>query len=432
MTPRSLVPLSTIGNELVGSPRFVSALSLCSIGTAVLARAIERTIGFAGLTAMLSALVILAALSLVARRDSLQWQGLLPLSLLGFFGWASISILWSQYQWASLGGLAYLLAYSFLGVYIAVLRDLIQIVRAFGDVLRLVLAVSLGLEIFSGVLIDMPIAFLGIQGRLAELGPIQGLLGNRNQLALVALLAAITFGTELRTRSVNRFTGVVSLALAAVMLALSRSVVIGGVLLLALAATAALYAVRRVPAASRTYWQLGLLTVAAIGGGIAWFLRSRIVGLFNASGDLDQRLDLWHQISLIAAPHTLEGWGWIGRWRTDIPPYNVFVGPTAAAPTSALNAFADLWLQIGLIGAAIFTGVLGFAFVRSWLLAGRRRSIVFAWPAIVLVALVGAAFFESWVVVEYSWLLFVVCCIKAARELSWRRAFSPRLEPELE
>ncbi|MFC5858922.1 hypothetical protein [Agromyces flavus] len=59
------------------------------------------------------------------------------------------------------------------------MRDTIQIVRAFGDVFRVLLAVSLALEVLSGVLLDLPIAFLGIQGDIASLGPIQGIFGSR-------------------------------------------------------------------------------------------------------------------------------------------------------------------------------------------------------------------------------------------------------------
>ena len=63
-------------------------------------------------------------------------------------------------------------------------------------------------------------------------------------------------------------------------------------------------------------------------------------------------------------------------------------------------------------------------FVRSWLLASRQRSVVFAWPALILVVLLSTAFAESSILVEFGWLTFVVCCVKASRELSWRTAFA--------
>jgi hypothetical protein len=66
--------------------------------------------------------------------------------------------------------------------------------------------------------------------------------------------------------------------------------------------------------------------------------------------------------------------------------------------------------------------MLGLAFIRSWLLASRQRSFVYAWPALMLVVLIVASLAESMILVEFGWLTFVVCCVKAARELSWRRA----------
>jgi O-antigen ligase len=87
-----------------------------------------------------------------------------------------------------------------------------------------------------------------------------------------------------------------------------------------------------------------------------------------------------------------------------------------------LNAYLDVWFQLGFVGFAIFVVFLGLALVRSWLLASRRRSVVFAWPSLVVIALVIGALAESSLLVEFGWLTLVACCVKASRELSWRRA----------
>lgn len=415
---RSLGPVA----GFFASPRLASALTLTSIGTAVLSSALTRTIGWAGLIAILTSLMLLAAVSLFAQRDMIKWQGLLPLSLLIFLGWTALSLVWSQYQWATVGGLGYLFAFTVLGLYVALTRDTIQIVRAFGDVLRLVLVASLALEIVAGVLIDSPIRFLGILGDLGQLGPIQGLLGTRNQLGLVAVLAAITFGTEYRTKSISRGLGIGSLVLAASCILLSRSPVIAGVTVVVAVAAAALGGIRRVPAERRTVWQLALLIVVALGVGAAWLGRGPIVATFNAGGALDYRLEIWWQVWGLVGLHPLEGWGWVGPWRPDVQPFLLFDTAIGRVPGSALNAYLDVWFQLGLVGFALFIGLVGLAFVRSWLLAGRKRSFIFAWPALVLVALLVTSLAESAILADYGWMVFVVCCVKAARELSWRTA----------
>jgi len=364
----------------------------------------------------------------VSVRKELHWQSLLPVSLFAFLGWAGLSIFFSIYQWATFWGLLQLALLSLLGLYVALLRDTIQIVRTFGDVLRFVLVVSLALEVFSGLLVDTPLPFLGIEGRMATFGPIQGLLGTRNQFALLAVIALITFATELRTKSITRGLGIGSIALATASLLLTRSPVMFGVALIVALAAGALYGVRRLSPQRRTVWQLALLAAAAVLAALAWTFRSPLIRLFNASGDLDYRLTLWRQVWQIIGLNPVEGWGWIGQWDVSIQPFTALISLPGRVPGSALNAYIDVWLQLGLVGIAIYVGMVALAFVRSWLLAGRRRSIVFAWPALVLGALMLAALSESSVLVGYGWVTFVVCCVKSANELTWRRAFTRPLE----
>ena len=136
------------------------------------------------------------------------------------------------------------------------------------------------------------------------------------------------------------------------------------------------------------------------------------------------RLTLWRGVLDLISRNPLEGWGWIGYWRPDVQPFPVFAIAGQREPNSALNAYLDVWFQLGLIGLLLFLGLVVLTFTRSWLLAGQRRSLIFAWPALVLVALLSASLAESSLLVEYGWMTFVVCSVKAARELSWRRAFA--------
>ncbi|TBN55969.1 exopolysaccharide biosynthesis protein [Glaciihabitans arcticus] len=420
--PSRPAPLQ-LASAMLGSPRFSSALTMAAVGLAVIAYAVRQTIGWAGFLAVLCSLVVLALASLASQWKEVGWRALLPISLLVFAAWAGLSILWSEYQWATLGGLAYLAAFTILGVYVALVRDTIQIVRAFGDVLRGILVASIVIEIVAGLLIDTPIHLLGITANLDAGGPIQGLLGTRNQLGIVSVIALVTFGTELRTRSVSRQLSVGSLALAAIMLFFTRSPIAWGILLLVLLAGAVLYGLRRVPSGQRRYWQVATLALFLVVAGVAWGLRGQIVAAFNAGGELNYRLNVWQRVWDLVPVHSLEGWGWIGIWRTEVPPFLVFDTFSPRVPTAALNAYLDVWFQLGLVGVVIFVGLLGLTFVRSWLLASRRRSIVFAWPALVLVVLLISGLSESSILIEFGWLAFVVCSVKAARELSWRNAF---------
>ncbi len=411
----------------LGSPRFATALTSAIVGVALLTFPLRQLSGWAGLIGILVVLVLLAAGSVAARWDSIEWRAVPPISLMVFLGWAGLTLLWSQYQWATLSGLAYLVAFTLLALYLALVRDTIQIVRAYGDALRLVLGVSIGIEILSGVLIDSPIRFLSIEGNLADLGPIQGILGSRNELGFVALIALITFAIEYRTKSVPRGLAIGSAAGAAVCLYLAQSPVAFGVLLVVAIAAAALIGLRRVAPERRRYWQFAALGGVVVAAMLAWWFRSAVITFLGATGELTYRLDVWYRAWSLIGLHPLEGWGWTGGWRTDLPPFSLFADVSPRVETSASGAYVDVWLQLGLVGLVIFLVLLGLAFTRSWLLASRRRSEVYAWPALVLLALLTNSLAESSILGEFAWLTFVVCALKAAKQLSWRQAFA-RLE----
>lgn len=383
-----------------------------------------RLAGWAGYLGALALLVVLMGLVLLARRDEIEGIVVPPISLLVYLGWATVSVVWSAYQWVTMGGLAYLFAITAIGLFIAFTRDTIQIVRSTGDAIRWALALSLGIELLSGLIIDTPIPYLNVGGHLAELGPISGIMQTRNQLGIVAIIGAISFATELRTRSVNRLLGIVSLTMAGLCIALTRSPVIIIAAGVVFVAAAVLFAVRRVRPERRQRWQFVILGVVVVGLGVAWLIRGWVIGVTNASGQLDYRLRVWNRMLEFLAGNWLQGWGWTGRWHPDVAPYSAITTSADHPPGSALNAYLDVLFQLGWVGLVIFFGMLGLAFVRSWLLAGRRRSIIYAWPALVLVALILVSLMESSILVEFGWLVFVICCVKASQELSWRTALS--------
>lgn len=410
--------------EIAASPRLAQTLATVGVGMAAAAYPAQRLIGWPGLLGAMAVLIVLMGGSFAARRTQTDWRGILPISLLAFVGWATVSVVWSQYQWATVGGIAYLIGFTLIGIYVALMRDSIQIVRLFGDVLRLVLTLSIAIEVFSGLLIDAPIPLLAVQGQLANGGPISGILATRNQLGLLAIIGAISFAAEHRTRSVPRLTSVSSLVLAGLCILFTQSPVVYGTALVVGIASAVLYGLRRVPAERRQLWQLIVLALAVVGAIITWIQRTFVVDTLNAGGALTYRLELWNKVFDLVRVNNLQGWGWIGRWQREIVPFSTLTTPSDRPAQSALNGYLDVWFQLGLVGLVIFVGMLGLAFVRSWLLAGRRRSIVFVWPAVVLVALLIVSLAESSVLSEFGWLTFVICCLKASQELSWRSALA--------
>jgi hypothetical protein len=416
--------------ELLASARMAQSLATTGVMLAALVFPLQNLIGWPGYVSAIVVLLALMAVSFVARREHLEWRGILPVSLLAFLLWITFSLVWSGFQWATVGGLAYLAAYTLIGLYIALSRDTIQIVRAVGDALRVVLVASLALEVFAGVIIDTPIPALGVHGGIAMLQPIAGLESSRDQLGLLAVVGAITFAAEHRTRSATRAVTVPSMIVAGLCIVFTFSPVVAGATVVVGIAAAIIYGIRRVRAERRQAVQLVVLGAAIVALAATWLLRGTIVRIFNADGVLDFRLRLWQQIvALIQAQGTgIQGIGWVGPWRTDIVPFSGLtdaVRPT----TTALNAFVDVWFQVGVVGLVLFAGMVALTFSRSWLLAGRRRSVVYAWPAAVMIALGIFSLAESSILAEFGWMCFVICCIKASQELSWRTALRTPAEP---
>ena len=370
--------------------------------------------------------------SLVTRWRAIEWYGILPLSILVFVGWCAASVLWSAPGSAAPGLTAlrvlYLIAFGIVGVYVALMRDTIQIVRAFGDVMRVLLGLSIGLEVLAGILIDAPITVLGIQGDLARLGPIQGIFGSRNMLGFVALIALLTFIVEWRTKILPRGRAIASIALASLCIAFAGSPTTWAALGAAIVALAALYGLRRAAPARRWKWQIALLAASLAVLATAWILRIRIIELLDARAEFDVRLDVWRELSRYLNQNPLQGWGWVGAW-PDAAPYTWIELATGRPHASALSAYVDVYFQVGVIGALMFIALVGVALVRAWLLASSRRSVVYVWPALMLVVIAVTSFAESFALGEGGWMLLVVCAVKAARDMSWRDALAAGRPP---
>ncbi len=409
--------------DFLASPRFTQALTETIVGVALATFAVRALLGWPGSIAVISALVLLAALSLAGQPERVEWRGVLPLSLIALFSLMTVSLIWSPYTWATIGGLAYAAAFAFLGVYIALVRDLIQLVRAVGNALRVILTASFALEILSGVLLDTPFGWIGIAGDLASGGPVQGLAGTRNALAFLGTLAALSFWIEFRTRSVARGLTAYSLALAGATIIFARSPVALLVLVAVLIVGLALLLIRRQKAAAQRATQSVLLVSIVIGGVITWVFRGPIIGLVDAAADVEERTSVWSAVGDLVAQQPVLGWGWVGMWPTSVYPFSSIVSSSGQQPDSALNAYADMWLQLGLAGIVVLLAALGLAFIRAWFVATDRRSTVYVWPALTLVLLATVSMTESYLLYEGGLLLFVTSAFAAARNRSWRGRF---------
>lgn len=409
-----------VGSDLVAHPRFAEALTIAATVFAATTEVIRAMIGWPGAIAILAVLVVLGATRMVVRRERPEWTGALPISMLALFGWMGLSLLWSEYNWASLGGLAYAAGFAIVGLTISLTRDLIQIVRGVGEGLRIVLAASLCLEVLLGIVLDSPFPPFGIEGNLASGGPIQGVAGSRNALGFLALIALITFAIEIATRSIDRGRAALSLVLVAAALGFTGSPISMVAIATVVSATAALLVLRRTSPAVRRWLRLGLIGVLFIAATLAWALRNGLVAWLSARSELAVRERVWSTARQRLGDRDVQGLGWVGQWPQEVEPFPTIIARSGGGVSDALSAYVDAILQIGYVGLVLLVVALGIATLRAWMLATERRSLAHLWPALVLVALIVVSAAESFLLREFGLMLFVAIASLVAGQRSWR------------
>lgn len=408
------------------SPEVTAAFSTATIGAAVLAVPIRALIGDAGWMTIVVALALIATAALVARGRDSRSPTILPITVMVAVGWAVLSIAWTATRWATIGALVPLVGLAVAGIAIATVRDQVQILRTVADVARFALVLSLALELLSGILLDTPFEFLGIEGDLAGFGPIQGVAGTSDRLGVFAVIAAITFGVEWFTRAIPRGLSIASMIAAMLVFAFASSGVAAIVVVAVGVAVALLVLLRRVSDATRraVHWVIiGALGIVAL---VSWTVRSALIVALDSSTANRDIVDLWLGSWSMIDLKPVTGWGWIGAWDVELSPYRYIAVRVPGDPLSASNAVLDVLLQLGLVGLLAFAAMAALAIVRTWRLAATARPVVALWPALVLVTLGVASVADSLVLVDWGWLLLVVCAGIGSRRAGWGRGDTTR------
>ncbi|MCK6081512.1 hypothetical protein KZX37_08165 [Microbacterium sp. EYE_5] len=405
----------------LASADFMAVYTVTTIGALFATPALRSLMGNAGYGAILTGLCVLGGGIMYARRAELRLIHLVPTTLLVLLGWLLVTSTWSASPTASLTGWLQLGAPTFLAVVVAQFRDTLQTVRATGDALRLLLTVSLGLEILSGILLDVPIAFLGIAGNLAEGGPVQGVFGSRTVLGVVTIVALVTFLVEWRTRSVSSGAAVYSVSLAAILAVFTDSPLVLGMALASGAATGALAILRRVSPRVRPLLQGALAAAVVVGLLLAYVFRRPLVYWLNAEPDFLTRSRLWNVILDMSSLRPVQGWGWVGTWPEFLSPFSYVRIATGRPHASALNVWMDVLLQAGIVGVVLLVAFVGIGLTRAWSAASERRSTVHVWPALVIIVLLSDSIVTSSPLGGFGWFLLVLCATRASLVRGWRR-----------
>lgn len=401
--------------------RFARVMSACVLATVFLGFALRALIGWPGYVGILVTEVLLMVLVVLTRRRQINFGRALPLSLALFLVWCAVSTVWSLNPLSTVLGLVLQWSLAFLALSLAATRDSIQIIRAIGSVLRIVLGLSLGLEVLSGIVLGVPIPAWNIAGEIAQGSPIQGIAGSRNALATLAILGLVTFIIELRTKSVSKRVGVFSIVGAAIVLVLTQSPIGFATALIVLGLVVTIWALRSMPDAVRSGTQWIVAAAVVVVAIVVWVFRAALVTLFSAQGTMHFRVELWQRVWTLIQAKPLQGWGFVGVWPPRSSIWSMANFGISPHHDTALNSYLDVIFQVGLIGLVCLGALLGFAMVRSWLLATSRKSETFVWFPLALATILVTSLVESTLFFEWGWVLVVLISARSSSELSWRR-----------
>jgi len=388
----------------------------------------RNLLGWWGWGAIVVVLVALVAIELIRIRADLRR---LPYPLIAYMVLATASIAWSAYPAVSALMVATLLATVAYGVFLATALDLTTFVRCLGTALRWILALSLAFELFVSTVVRdrllpfwvdwshlerIPAAFYWSRNLLFEGGRIQGIVGNANILAFVALLAIVTFSVQIAARSTSRFwtTGWLILALGVLALTRSSTVLIAGVAVALVALF--LWLVRRVPEERRVPWFVGGGLIAAAGLAAVIVFRDSLLALLGRSADLTNRLGIWDTVLGLANQRPVAGWGWTGYWWPWVEPYEGLIVINGVPYYQAHNAWLDIYLQLGILGLVVFGALVISTLGRGWsraldLAHGRGKAIGLL-PVLVTVLLIVHSLAESRLLIEIGFALLVVFAVR--------------------
>ncbi|HLP23579.1 MAG TPA: O-antigen ligase family protein [Microbacteriaceae bacterium] len=390
--------------------------------------------------------VLIAVAVWIAVRPEWKWRRI-PKTLVAFLLLTTASLSWSAYPEGSSIGATTQLMSGVAGLALGLTLSWAEWVRTLSVALRWILGLSLAFEAWVAFVLQQPLlpnylsadgpvpkAFYWSRNLLLHGGPLDGIVGNRNLLGFIALLAAIVFAVQLGMRTVRRGWGIAWLAFAVVMLGLTRSATVLVVAaLVVLAALFALWMRSREPGRRTPVYAIGLLGAAGLAVGTV-ALRGVLLSGLGRSEDLTGRFDIWATVSGMFAERPLAGWGWIGYWLPWVPPFGSLAKIDGVVYLQAHNAWLDIAMQLGILGLIVFGAFVAVTLWRSWVLAVDRplrdlnprpayqASALLPW--LLMIALLGQSLTESRLLYEGNFILLVMIAV-LSKQQQWRNAELP-------
>lgn len=395
---------------------------------------LRYSITWYGWGAIVAVFLTMTVVELIRRRVDPR---VLPLPLLLFLLFAALSMIWSAYPTSTAMGVGLSVITVAFGLLVGTLLTWPEVLGAISLASRFVIGLSLLFETLVSVAIRKPVLPLWIaycdpgaikpacywsRDLLLEGGRIQGIVGNANILAMAALVGLVAFAVRFAARDGSRVWNGVWAALALATIALTRSstvlVATAGVVL----AAAFLVFARRFRERGAVPVHLTGLGVLALGAVVVVVARAPLLDLIGKSPDLTNRGKIWSTVIDLWLQRPVAGWGWVSYWPNWEPFFADLIVIKGISYYQAHDAWLDLLMQVGVIGAVLFALFVLLALGRSWRRAlhaepggeGLDWPVVAAAPLLVVAVLI-QSLAESRLLIEVGFLLPVLVAVAMRR-----------------
>ena len=386
---------------------------------------VRYLVGWYGYAALATAALIGSAVFVIGAKDKSLLRRF-PLPLIALLAWMALSTIWSNYQLMSLAALGVQLATTLVAVFFALQFDWRQLLNIFANTIRFIFVISLILEIvaaFTGP-IKPPFAYFEgdtppapaywwVQGNLFQSDRIQGFVGNANLMAFVAVLGLVIFFVEYLVSARKQTLAIASMVAAAAFIALAKSAsMLVALVIVVVAALVAMLAEGKSRSRRHSIYR-GTLWASLFGVFLIAVYWVELTDLLGKSSDASGRFFIWQTVWALVEQRWLLGWGWISHWIPGVAPYEGLIVIENVPHFHAHNAFLDIWLQLGVIGLAIFVWLLWTTFVRVWKVAVVHTNPLYFWPLFAFMVIATQALTESRLLIENGWMLLVLLALKS-------------------
>ncbi len=435
-------PIRVIFNTREKGYRTKTWTASVGVFTLMAGDAVRYSIGWFGWGAVLVLTLAMAMYLLIkggakASLREIKW----PLRL--FLGWMTLSILWSAYPAVSALAVFSQISTTAFALFLVAQFSWRHLLRIFANVIRFVLGASFIFELIASAIIHGPIApifknysgekppaaaFYWTQGHLFDGDRIQGIVGNSNLLAFVAMLGVVVFAVEYAIIGTKRWISAVCIVASLATILLAKSAGIGfAMTAIVIAAIVSIAAEGKDRETRHKYYRVAYAFAGTVAVLVAFF-RAEVFEFFGKSPDMTGRSGIWKLVLGLVEQRPLAGWGWTGHWMPGVKPFEGLVVIRHVPYYQAHNAYLDVTMQLGVIGAILFAILLVVTFVKLWRLAVRHTVALYLWPILVFMGLLVWSLTESRMLIEIGWTLLMLFAIKVnePEEMLEPRGRSPK------